>query len=387
MNYYFQHWPPSPADIKMLVEIGTSESSRLEFKRQLPEGEPLRKEVCAFANTNGGEILIGIEENNGTAAGVVPIDIKNIDNEELKILETIRTATTPPIPGVKISFVKMENGYVIAIRIPKTTIGPHMDKSKRILIRESTQSRSMEHHELRNAFLGAELHAQRLRQYRRDRCLAIFDRDTPIQMAIKRSFVTHVMPMTALGGGQRFTAIEIREAMQSAAALIDRLGGHTFHFDADGVFKMLQRRSIEAPQGTAYIHSTPSGIVECVNCISMERSLENGIVNHSMLDQDMTSAVLGSISILMELGIEAPYIVFLSLLDMNNALTNSVYDPQPVRRPHLFAHEIAVNEIPQDYKEAAKLIRPALDNLANGFGLERSPSFTEEGEWQFYRGR
>ncbi|MDQ0428805.1 putative HTH transcriptional regulator [Planomicrobium stackebrandtii] len=43
------------------------ESQKLELKREITEG--LKKENIAFANTDGGEILIGIEDD-GTVVGL-----------------------------------------------------------------------------------------------------------------------------------------------------------------------------------------------------------------------------------------------------------------------------------------------------------------------------
>lgn len=43
------------------------ETQTIEFKRQFVSD--LNKEIIAFANTNGGEILIGID-NNGLVAGL-----------------------------------------------------------------------------------------------------------------------------------------------------------------------------------------------------------------------------------------------------------------------------------------------------------------------------
>lgn len=47
------------------------ETQTIEFKRQFVSD--LNKEIIAFANTNGGEILIGID-NNGLVAGLSDIE-------------------------------------------------------------------------------------------------------------------------------------------------------------------------------------------------------------------------------------------------------------------------------------------------------------------------
>ena len=383
MTYHFRTWPPTAEDIDLLVQIGTGESTNLEFKQEMPESGAFRKEVCAFANAHGGEIVIGIQEKNGIAAGVLPQQVKNPDNEELKIHEMIRTATTPPIPGVKVAVIPMGDGHVTAVRVPKSWIGPHMDSSKKVFIRESTQSRPMEHIELKNAFLGAEEQALRLRRLRTQQCDAIINRDTPVQMEYKRSIVTHVMPMDALAGGRRFNAKALLAALKDARPTIGM--GHNTRVDANGAFQLLTKGG-PPHHGMYYAHVSYNGVVEIVNCMTLTNTLRDGDVSHSMFDQQFAQAVLESAGILSRLELEPPYVVFLSLLDVKNIKTNAADLPEPVRKDEVFAHEVAITEIPATFQEMAKSIKSALDEIANGFGLSSSPSFSLEGEWKFHNG-
>src|SRR5579862_7600196 len=48
---------------KIFDTFGYSENETLEFKEQLPDSNYLAKLICAFGNTNGGDIIIGIREN------------------------------------------------------------------------------------------------------------------------------------------------------------------------------------------------------------------------------------------------------------------------------------------------------------------------------------
>lgn len=54
-------------DLKNL--IATGESSFLEFKHKVASPEKIAKEMVAFANTNGGRILIGVDDN-GDIVGI-----------------------------------------------------------------------------------------------------------------------------------------------------------------------------------------------------------------------------------------------------------------------------------------------------------------------------
>ena len=68
------------------------ESQQIEFKKSLAERKELLETISAFANSNGGEIFVGIEENkNGTVKEIVGIRIsgKEIENLSNEIYEFI----------------------------------------------------------------------------------------------------------------------------------------------------------------------------------------------------------------------------------------------------------------------------------------------------------
>ncbi len=54
-------------DVKMLIEEG--EGFELEFKRKVSSSKKIAKTVSSFANTNGGIILFGVDDD-GTIVGV-----------------------------------------------------------------------------------------------------------------------------------------------------------------------------------------------------------------------------------------------------------------------------------------------------------------------------
>lgn len=55
------------SDLKNLIKTG--EGICLEFKRTIPSAEKIARELCAFANTNGGTLLIGVDDD-GTLIGM-----------------------------------------------------------------------------------------------------------------------------------------------------------------------------------------------------------------------------------------------------------------------------------------------------------------------------
>ena len=91
--------------------IRAPEGKTLEFKRDLSSHAPFVRTVCAFANTAGGTILIGIEDRSGVVLGVDdPLDA------EERIASIIADAIAPHIlPDIDI--VPWRDTHVIAVHI------------------------------------------------------------------------------------------------------------------------------------------------------------------------------------------------------------------------------------------------------------------------------
>lgn len=96
--------------------IKQPESKTLEFKRDLSSLQPIVKTVIAFANTAGGTIIVGIEDDGKV------IGIDDPFKMEEKIASTISDNVKPLIMP-DIEFATVENKTLLIIKMPHT-IGP-----------------------------------------------------------------------------------------------------------------------------------------------------------------------------------------------------------------------------------------------------------------------
>ena len=96
------------------------ESENTEFKTKLTD--EIYKEVIAFANTDGGVIYIGVDDNGN----VVGID--NVDDTYTRITNGIRDAIQPDVT----MFVKykLEDNQVVKITVGEGSYKPYYLKSK-----------------------------------------------------------------------------------------------------------------------------------------------------------------------------------------------------------------------------------------------------------------
>lgn len=118
------------ADIERLVtDRKAPESLYLDYKREAyAETRDLLKDVSAFANAYGGDIIIGVEDDgNGNPARLAPLSRKDAEEERDRYEQAARSAIDPPIPGLQVMVVpNSDDKAVIVVSVPRSTMAPHM---------------------------------------------------------------------------------------------------------------------------------------------------------------------------------------------------------------------------------------------------------------------
>ena len=110
-----------------IEEILHGESKTIEFKEALPrDSEKYVKTIIAFANTQGGQLIVGVEDKTRTVVGVD-------DAEVFKIMDQIANAVsalcTPQIvPGI--TFQTLEGKTVITVTVSPGQSRPYYLKTK-----------------------------------------------------------------------------------------------------------------------------------------------------------------------------------------------------------------------------------------------------------------
>jgi len=97
-------------DLQRLVAEG--EGHHLEFKRKASHPEKIVREMIAFANTEGGTILIGVDDN-GALAG-----IKYPDEELLSVREALQKHVRQSMVYQDSLIALSENRFVVRLDIP-----------------------------------------------------------------------------------------------------------------------------------------------------------------------------------------------------------------------------------------------------------------------------
>src|SRR5271165_1603151 len=88
------------SDILRLKDAGVEEGKTIEYKRELPGAKDEEKreflaDVSSFANTEGGDILYGVDEDQGIITDIVCVSSPDFDAEKLRLENLIRDGISP----------------------------------------------------------------------------------------------------------------------------------------------------------------------------------------------------------------------------------------------------------------------------------------------------
>ena len=99
-----------------LIEEG--ENIQCEFKRHFTIPEKIAKEMIAFANTKGGYILFGIDDDKKV------IGIESEKSEAEMVEDAAKNYCVPPVE-YKINFIMHKGKEIVAVTIPESNYKPH----------------------------------------------------------------------------------------------------------------------------------------------------------------------------------------------------------------------------------------------------------------------
>ena len=99
--------------------VGLGEGLSLEFKRQVPRPKRIAKEVVALANTHGGRIVLGVDDD-GTITGV------NDASEEKFLLRQATQSHCDPAVEYRTERVGVgDRRDVLVVVVPESASKPH----------------------------------------------------------------------------------------------------------------------------------------------------------------------------------------------------------------------------------------------------------------------
>jgi hypothetical protein len=127
---------PTPEDIR--ARIAEGEGKHVEFKRGLPRDEKTARTLCAFANTRGGMLLIGVGDRGEILGAPHP-------RRTLETLRSIAASRLEPPLAVELGSLVVEERPVVWCSVPLSPARPHAvvhdDATREIVVRAGSSNR------------------------------------------------------------------------------------------------------------------------------------------------------------------------------------------------------------------------------------------------------
>jgi len=341
--------------------------------------DEFRKDVTAFANASGGDIVLGIKEasvNSGDEVRQIGqiVGLKDFKEEATKqrLYALLKDCIQPRLPGVDIRSVNIaDKGYVLIIRIPRSFNPPHQVtmRGKDIVgqfqfwVRRGADNVRMDVDELRNAFLMSETQAERIRSFRMERLGKILAEDTFLPMEAGAKVVLHLVPQNAFGLGSRYDINTIAESLDAL-----RLWGVNRRPNFDGIVAWSEDRNVGYTPAEKYIQVFRNGVLEIVTTDYFGVFGAQPRLNSKDLIYDMVEHLPKALNVQKELGVQSPVFLMLSLINVKEYGLTHTNVFQPLER--------AVLQLPEEICEtfdvdAKAVLRPSFDMIWNAAGYEQ----------------
>lgn len=105
-----------PDELARLIAGG--EGKQLEFKRGLPRDAKVARTLCAFANTRGGLLLIGVGDHGERVGAPRP-------RETIERLRAVAAERLDPALAVQLGTLTLEGRRIVWCSVPLSPVRPH----------------------------------------------------------------------------------------------------------------------------------------------------------------------------------------------------------------------------------------------------------------------
>lgn len=379
-------------DLQTLVDEREAESRSIDYKVMLNldvdrAKEDFRKDVTAFANSAGGDLVIGVRDENGIPVEVCGFDLGSQSQEQfrLRLLDILQSRIKPRVQGVGIRPFQLANGrWAAVVRVPRSFAKPHQieigNKDFQFWFRHDGGNQRMDVDELRDAILAADTLAERRRTFRVERVGNVVAGETPIPMRTGPKTVLHIVPLEAFSATANYDLSKVEdENFARLAPIIPSINYSRHNFDGYIVSSFMPNPD----KPNSYLQVFRNGIVEAVDSRITDMSRQSGSFPATYMEGKLIAAVSRIFALQQDLGVTPPVLVMLTLvgvagLNVTRNQDEFMSQPSPIDRDVLMVPEMLVEDFPN---KVDGVLRPIFDAVWNAAGYSACPNYDEGGNW------
>lgn len=370
-----EQWPETQTlEFKALLQL-SDEEARQEF----------RKDVCALANAEGGDLIFGISEKSGRANAILPINGVEADGAKRRIQQILESKVEPRIHGIQFHACPIASGgFVLVLRIPRSYEGPHRVgpvTEHRFPIRNHSSTTDMTYDQLRSAFGRESTLLERAAQFRTRRVTRVVSGQTPRKLAAGVIMAVHIVPMCGLAGRANVDVAGIAASFD--VLRIDPSNSWKRNANLDGVVMY----PYEDPNGEdCYSQIFRDGCFEIVKNVKYDPQPGTGPmwVIGEWVCEHLQSGLRAYASAASAMEIQGPIVVSVSLTGTSGTtltLGSRSATRNPIVEDRLDIPEILIQDI-SEVLDLDKITRPIMDVLYQCYGMNKCHFYDSDGKWR-----
>lgn len=125
--------------LTLLDIVARGENTRVQFKEDITNTNSVAQEMVAFANSKGGQLIIGVNDKTGDITGLSFADLQRINN----LLSTAANEHVKSPIVIETETVEVNGRKVLVAHIPEGVNKPHKDKDGLIFIKNGSDKRKV----------------------------------------------------------------------------------------------------------------------------------------------------------------------------------------------------------------------------------------------------
>ena len=374
-------------DIQLLIDRRIPEGRSIEYKadhygRTEADKREFAADICALANAGGGDLLIGVQSEQGIPISKDGVIVANPDELKLSIQQSIRHGLDPELIDLRVNWLPIAaNNGVLLIRVPRSRHAPHRVKARQdwqFYMRNENGKYAMSISEIRDRFLLSASVDERILEFRKQRSDMVARNEYLVQTpADVPHLLFHLIPR------QSFTElIDIHPTHETSTITPLGASGANYFHSLDGPVFYAGEWTKDSPVGSSTTVFR-NGIIEAARPLATYERHERSFLQLNAVERDLIRGLPPMIRIVKGAGLQVPYYLCLSLLNIKSLAGRYSREDSdglffPYRQQNLSLPAIEVTEPDMN---PAHVLRPLFDLLWNAFGQPGSPNFKRDGQW------
>ena len=130
-------------NIQIIDLISGGETSFVQFQENITNPLSIAQELVAFANTEGGQLIVGLNDKTGAVTGLAFEDIQRISS----LLVNVASEGVKPPLNIKTQTVDVSGKKVLVVTVPNGNNKPYKDKDGLIFVKNGPDKRKVTNNE------------------------------------------------------------------------------------------------------------------------------------------------------------------------------------------------------------------------------------------------